>query len=193
MLNVVHGRQQWLADVCIERVLPERRPQRPMTANGDATNGNENGEVDNVNGEVGNGNSAVGDGNTHRRTRSTINEPLPSVMDDPAIIRTGPLRVSPPVERHGSNASNSTTSQPAAEPYFTPYAGPITLNPLPSSRLPVERQNARNPTTSGPAAESYYTPRIGHITLDPLPPRETYPVKTALAKVIPAEALPDCK
>jgi len=29
MLNTPHGRQQWLSDVCIERVLPERLPPRP--------------------------------------------------------------------------------------------------------------------------------------------------------------------
>jgi hypothetical protein len=205
MLNVLHGRQQWLADVCIERVLPERRPPRPTTANGDAPKGNENRELENGNDEDGNGNSEIGNsqiegvndaklkihGITHGRTGSTTLGPMLSVMDDPAIIRTGPLRVLPHMEQHGSNASNPITSQPAAEPYFTAYAGPIALNPVPSSRPPVERQNARNPTTSAPPAEPYYTPQIGYITVEPLPPRETYPARTGLTRVTPAEALPD--
>jgi hypothetical protein len=40
MLNAVHGRKQWLSDVCIERVLPDPPPRRP--ANGEAhANGEE--------------------------------------------------------------------------------------------------------------------------------------------------------
>ena len=35
MLNTSHGRQQWLSDVCIERVLPERLPPRPKRPDGD--------------------------------------------------------------------------------------------------------------------------------------------------------------
>jgi hypothetical protein len=34
MLNTTQGRQQWLSDVCIERVLPERLP-RPKRPDGD--------------------------------------------------------------------------------------------------------------------------------------------------------------
>ena len=39
MLNTPHGRQQWLSDVCIERVLPGRLPPRPRKIEG------ENGET----------------------------------------------------------------------------------------------------------------------------------------------------
>lgn len=41
MLNVVSGRQQWLPDVCVERVLPERGPRGPRrgTGEGDGMNG----------------------------------------------------------------------------------------------------------------------------------------------------------
>lgn len=205
MLNVLHGRQQWLADVCIERVLPERRPPRPTTANGGAPKGNENRELENGNDEVGNGNSEIENGQiegvnnaklkidrfTHGRMGSTTLGHMPSVMDDPAIIRTGPLRVLPHVERHDSNASNPITSQPPAEPDFTAYAGPIALNSVPSSRTPVERRNARNPTTSAPPEEPYYTPQMGYITVESLPPMETHPARTVLTRVTPAEALTD--
>jgi hypothetical protein len=36
MLNTPHGRQQWLSDVCIERVLPERLPPRPRIPDGES-------------------------------------------------------------------------------------------------------------------------------------------------------------
>jgi len=45
MLNAVHGRKQWLTDVCIERVLPDPPPRRHVNGvNGDSATNGPNGE-----------------------------------------------------------------------------------------------------------------------------------------------------
>ena len=49
MLNVVSGRQQWLPDVCVERVLPERVPRGPRRG---AATGDGDGDGDGMNGQT---------------------------------------------------------------------------------------------------------------------------------------------
>jgi hypothetical protein len=58
MLNAVHGRKQWLTDVCIERILPDPPPRRHANgANGDVTGNGVNGDA-----EEGGAGGAEGDG-----------------------------------------------------------------------------------------------------------------------------------
>jgi hypothetical protein len=67
MLNTVAGRQQWLADVCVERVLPERVP-RPRR-------GEENGQTKEIL-------EAEGEGNVVEDGKVKIVIPISEIQRD---------------------------------------------------------------------------------------------------------------
>jgi hypothetical protein len=142
MLNVVNGRQQWLGDVCIERILPERRPRAPI--------GTETGDV----GEMEDGHKQMEDiGVT---VGSTV---IRNVVEEEASTGTSVYRGDTrPVEK-GRRKRKQRDVKAHAD------IAMVRTSPMESQR-PTTSIPA--PQT---VEEPYYNARIGHITIDPLPPR----------------------